>query len=234
MRLTSAAPLPQLKAEALAARTPAQALEAPTIASIAKAYGIANVATEVHAIATAGMQYFAPGRRMTPEQIELFVDAIVEEYPHESLADINVFIRACAKSKYDRGEFFAAVDVPRLMGWWREYLGEKADERERVERQRRSELQKASNEALAAVPDLPSMIDRIANERAARDRAESERMSLAKLRDRVKMYTNEQLRDTWKDWGAEGRSILVKEADRRGLLKAAMDKATKDTNTTAA
>ena len=226
--------LPAVQQQALATRKIADALEAPTIRHMVNAFSPEQVGVAIHAVATLGMEYFGPSRRMNPEQIALFAETIRDEYPHESLADVNVFLLECAKGKYDRGEFYSSVDVPRLLGWWQAYLGDKADKLAEIGSQKEAETLAALEKSAALIPNLRDEVEKIDGERAARQRAESERMSLAKLRDRVKMYTDEQLRDTWKDWGAEGRSILVKEAERRGLLKAAMDKATKDTNTSAA
>ena len=108
----------------------ADAIAAPTMAMVVREHGAGAVGVAMSAIMQAGMEYFAPGRRMSAGQMMLFAEDLLDRYKHESLADVALFMRNCALSKYDDGEFYNAVDVPRLNKWWKRYLEEKAAERE--------------------------------------------------------------------------------------------------------
>ncbi len=89
-----------------------------------------SIINEAAFIVSRGMELFDAKRRMSDEHVGLFAAQIAEDFKHESLADLNVFMRGASMSKYDGGEFYSSIDMPRLNKWWRQYLDEKAAARE--------------------------------------------------------------------------------------------------------
>ncbi len=214
---------PTLEACAVAAfqcRTPEQALEQPTLHMMAGAYDTQNVTIAVTQAVHAAMAYFAPAKRLTPQQIDLFAEEVMNDYRHETLADVHVFMRKAAVGSFDNGDTYGALDVPRLGAWWRQYLDNKAEARERILAKERSEAVKATSEALAAVPNFGAEVDRRMSSPEQRAADAVQRMRLARLPGKLAHMTDDDMRAEWKHHGKEGRDILLREAARRGLTKA--------------
>ena len=106
----------------MACRTIEKALAAPTLRQLAVHNSEDEVVAEAVVIMDRAMELFAAGRRPPAAHVTEFVWQLMTDFPHESLADINVFAKGCAMSKYDEGEFYASVDVARLSKWWTKFM----------------------------------------------------------------------------------------------------------------
>lgn len=213
------ASLAVVQQQAMACRTMADAIAAPTMAMVVREHGAGAVGVAMSAIMHAGMEYFAPGRRMSAAQMMLFAEDLLDRYKHESLADVALFMRNCALSKYDDGEFYNAVDVPRLNKWWKRYLEEKAAEREVIGDRAEHEHEQTIKGMIANITGLKQAVREFtidarlkaaqdgAIERMRRLEAHLPKMSIDELRDAYRLYTT-----------AEERSAIIREAHGRGLI----------------
>ena len=212
-------PLAQARTEALACRSVHTALAAPTMRQLGRENGDEAVMVEATAILETGFQMFDPKRRMPPQQVTFFAEDMVERYPHESLADLNVFMRGCILSKYDQGEFYSSVDIPRLHRWWKTYLEEKAAALEETVVREDHFGEQAAKEAIAAIPGLGAAVQRFSLEGKAKAIAEGKIARMTKLKTDVEKMGDQELRDMWHVYPtAEERSVILQEAIKRGLL----------------
>lgn len=206
---------------ATAVRHLSEAIAAPTLHALVAAHGTAQTGATVIAMVTGAMEYFAPNRRMNSAQIGLFAEDILDRYRHESLADVALFMRGCALSKYDEGEFYANVDVPRLNKWWTRYLDEKAAERELGASREEHLLEQGMKETLANVPGLTDLVNTMRIENKEKAIAEEKTSRMRKLTEQLPKMSDEDLRGSWKFYTtAEERSLILGEAKERGLLEA--------------
>ena len=203
--------------EALRCRTAAQALSAPTLRQLAVHNSEEQVVMEAALILDGAMQLFDPKRRMSADHCTEFAWQLMSDYPHESLADINAFSKGCAMSKYDDGEFYASVDLPRMAKWWRKYLEEKAEARERAVVMDRTQREREATERIASIDGLMDTVRIAAHDYKQQTAERNERIRLGHLRDRVEWMTDVQLRQWWKKENAEGRALIEAEAGKRGL-----------------
>lgn len=220
---------------AIACRTIAEVFAHATISQLCSLSptGRAEVGVAAMAIIEKGMAYFATNRRLSSEHVALFSEEVVDQFMHESLADLNVFMRKAAMGGYGDGETFGALDLPRLGSWWREYLGEKADERERIERQRTKQLAADTIKGLASIPGILPMLQKIGDDRKEEREQTSLMNRILRLQHTVPEMTDEQLRDAYVFYRtADERKIIMIEADKRGLVKVAMDKALEEVTET--
>jgi len=201
---------------ALACRTIEAALDQPTMHNLATHFGgMQPVIIQAAAIIEKGMEYFG-ARRMTIAQVSIFAEEIATQFRHETLADLNVFLRKSAMSTYDGGEFYSTVDIPRLSKWWTLYLGDKADERERVERQRAKTLTAGTLTAISSNKMIEGLNQIITN----RNADQNERSTIArreKLLGHIPQMSDDELREAWRLYPNE-RSYIQAAAARRGLL----------------
>lgn len=111
----------------MACTTLAEALEHPTLHQLVKHTSFVEVVAEIAVVIEKGMEGFAPARKLSPGHIMDWAQKLARNWSHESLADLVVFLQN--PGKYDRGEFYASVDVERITKWWEAFLLEKADAR---------------------------------------------------------------------------------------------------------
>lgn len=214
--------------QALACRSASEALLAPTMRQLAAHFpgGEDQVVTEVAVIVEQGMEAFGANRRMSVPQVAMFSREIAHMYPHESLADINAFMNGAAMSKYDDGEFYGNVDIPRLAKWWRAYLEEKSEARERTSREAASAARREAEFVIGSIPGLAEAVSKAALDNKERLHQDARRRRMARLGGQFKIMTDQDLRDAYVKYkDADTRSVILQEAASRGLLSAAMNEA---------
>lgn len=205
--------------QAMACRTMADAIAAPTMAMVVREHGAGAVGVAMSAIMQAGMEYFAPGRRMSAGQMMLFAEDLLDRYKHESLADVALFMRNCALSKYDEGEFYNSVDVPRLNKWWKRYLEEKAAEREVIGERAEHEQEQMAKGMIANIPGLKQAVREFTIEARLKAAQEGAVERLRRLEDQLPKMSDNELRDAYRIYiAAQERSAIIRDAHRRGLL----------------
>lgn len=218
---------------ALSIRTINEALTQPTINQVAKVHGVDQVVSLITVAVTQGMLYFNESRRLQPPAISLMAQTVMDEYPHESLADINVFMRGAALGKYGQeddhgnivkqGETYGQLDVERMMVWFRQYLGQKADT---LEQAGRTEERKPYEEATKHLMELGVNNEDLREAIATIGHGESQSMIEGRLRRYLPAMTDDQLREQWKKHPTAGaRSLIYAEAKSRGLAQKAMEEA---------
>lgn len=201
---------------------------APTLKQLALHLegGQDEVINEVAFIIDEGMKAFAPNRRMEVAQVAIFSREIARIYPHESLADINAFMNGAAMSKYDDGEYYASVDIPRLSKWWRAYLAEKAEARENAERDLRNQRHREAEAVIGSIPGLAEAVAASVLSHKEQAHENSRMVRLLRLKERFKIMTDQDLRDAWPKYkDADTRSVILGEAQSRGLLDASLSAA---------
>ncbi len=208
----------QAPSDALACRTIPEALDAPTLRQLVRHCGDDQTVINMAAvIVNRGMEAFG-ARRMNADQVSLFAEKIAEKYPHESLADLNVFMRNASCGDYDGGEYYASIDVARLMKWWGRYLEKKADAREVQAKQSESEQHTGIIQGLAKAGFSTADYLKV---RAQAGPAENRSKRDDHLRRTVPVMQDDQLREAYKaNKDAWARRIILNEAARRGLLGA--------------
>lgn len=212
--------------QAIACRTMADAIAAPTMAMVVREHGAGAVGVAMSAIMQAGMEYFAPGRRMSAGQMMLFAEDLLDRYKHESLADVALFMRNCALSKYDDGEFYNSVDVPRLNKWWKRYLEEKAAEREVIGERAEHEQEQMAKGMIANIPGLKQAVREFTIDARLKASEDGAIARMRKLEEHIPMMSDDELRDAYKLYTtAQERSLILREADKRGLVDKALAKA---------
>jgi hypothetical protein len=213
----------------MACRTIESALSAPTLRQLAIHNSDEAVVAEAVVIMDAAMELFSANRRPPPVHVTEFVWQLMNNYPHESLADINVFAKGCAMSRWDDGEFYASVDVPRLSLWWTRFMDQKAQALERQVQQERSRKQRESEDGIGSVNGLSDAIGTTVKNMKLEAHEHSMKMRAVRLKEWAPQMTDDQLREQWKlNPQAELRSILYAEASRRGLAQQKVNEVTND------
>ena len=113
----------------MACATIKEALEQPTLNQLVKHAGHIAVVAEVVVVIEKGMEAFSMQRRLSLDHVMLWAKILVDDWKHETLADLVLFLKGAGTGKYDCGEFYASMDVARIGRWWEKYLKEKADAR---------------------------------------------------------------------------------------------------------
>lgn len=113
----------------MACATIKEALEQPTLDQLVNHAGHFAVVAEVAVVIEKGMEAFSMQRRLSPDHVMLWAKILVDDWKHDTLADLVLFLKGAGTGKYDGGEFFASMDVARIAKWWSKYLEEKADAR---------------------------------------------------------------------------------------------------------
>lgn len=208
-----------IQQQAMACRTMAEAIAAPTMQMAVLAHGAGPTGVAVSAIMHAAMEYFAPGRRMSAGQIMLFAEDMLDRYRHESLADVALFMRNCALSKYDEGEFYNSVDIPRLSKWWTRYLAEKAAEREVIGERWEHEQEQVARGMVANIPGLRQAVREFTIDARLKAAEEGAIERMRRLEEQLPKMSDDELRDAYRLYtGAQERSAIIRDAQRRGLL----------------
>ena len=185
----------------------------------------------LHNAISRGMGYFGPAQRLDAAAAGLWAELLLDEYPHESLADISVFLRGAALGRYgqegakgevvNKGETFGALSIVKLNTWFRQYLGEKADTREREMRADQGRHMAAMNDIDQRVLGIAKpVVERVKEEQRAANDAAMMETRMTNLTRQFPMMTDQELRDQFKLVTTEKeRAAITDEADRRGLLK---------------
>lgn len=207
----------------LSCRRIEDAIQAPTMSMVKNAVGYGQTLVTVSKAVTAGMAYFAPNRRMSDGAIGMFAEELIEQYPHESVADVALFMQNAAKGRYGRkgeeGETFGQLDMQRLFIWFGQYLEEKAAMLERGEHLLQQQAEAHAKAIVTAHPGLKETVaEFVISAKEASDLA-AKRTRLAKLERQLPDMTDDAMREAWKLYRtAEERSLIQAEAARRGLL----------------
>lgn len=222
--------LPDIEA-GITARTIDEAIAAPTFAHAVRSIGRPQMAIVIGKAITRGMGYFAEHQRLSTEAVVLWADLLLDEYPHESLADLSVFLRGAALGRYGqeqrdgsinrKGETFGALSIVKLNTWFAQYLGEKADVREREAKSEKGRYMAAGREMHPAVAAAikPVVAKVCAEQHAERDAAMLE-ARLKNLTRQLPVMTDQDLRNHYKLAATDvERDTIMEEAGRRGLLK---------------
>mgnify|MGYP006908278177 FL=1 len=75
-----------------------------------------------------GVNAFNVKQNMNEDQIEMFIGDFLEDYKHESIADLKICLKNARAGKY--GSHYNSIDQLTVMGWFKQYLEEKAIARE--------------------------------------------------------------------------------------------------------
>jgi hypothetical protein len=165
--------------------------------------------------------YFPPEQRLHRDLIPVFAENLLDQYPHEYVGDIGAFFARASMGRYGeqdrdgtvvkRGQTFGKLTMMTLAEWFRQYLGERAEEEERVRLRNHKSLNEVvamDDKVLAAIkasslnPDMDHSGKRI-----------------QKLLKYGAMMTTDQLSEAWKEaTSAHERSLIMQEANKRGLV----------------
>lgn len=189
-------------------RTVAEAIKAPTFA-MALSGGVSEEELMVllQAKIVGYMQeYFSEQRAATPSHCALFAESIVDYYKHESAGDIPVFMKRAAMGKYDDPKEYGRIDFAKLSKWWRRYLDEKAQQWE--------------NERLGhkkpPIVELDSRVIEVMKGVGKEDPLDTGRR-VFNLHRKLPHMTDDDMRKAWKGATIQEKSLLMQEANRRGL-----------------
>lgn len=202
-------------------RTHTEALEGATLKALSAAHGEEPVRHAMQAGIAAAMTAYAPARRMTNDQIVMLAAQLIEEHPHETLADVRFFCRCVSSATYGNGETFGAIDVPMMRRWWHQHLLKKAEE---LEASYMANSRRMGKEWIDAANSDARMVAAL---RIGAASAKEAAFGPASIRAELRGMTVEELRSAWNRHKGRGRSLVLAEAKRRGLMgadaKAAQD-----------
>ena len=155
--------------------------------------------------------YFDESQRLSPDQCGVVAEAMVDEYKHESLGDVKVFLRKVAMGKYDEGKSYGKLTAMKLMPWFSKYLEEKAIEREK---------EMLKNKSNASIPLLDDRVLEVFKQE--RGMSTEQWMMLARLQRTASKMTDDQLRAEYlrhkKNNNTAAMDMVMKIAADRGLL----------------
>lgn len=215
-------PLPEAQKSALECRSLQEAIDAPTVAQLMRVTGSMSftlVSAAAGAIVHKGMEAFSPQRRLTPEVSVLFGERFVELYPHESLADLALFMRGVVVGKYGDGETYGALDMQRMFVWFREYLAEKAAAMERGEHALQQEQDQHARKVIAAVPGLQDAVKSFVISEKERSDIVRKEKRVAGLKRQLPTMSDDALRNAWKIYrDLDERALIQAQASRKGLM----------------
>lgn len=213
------------------ARTIDEAIAAPTLAMAVKQLGRADIEVVLCKAITRGMGYFGEGKRLSADAVTMWAELLIDEYPHESLADVSVFLRGAALGRYGqedrdgtitrKGETFGALSIVKLNTWFGQYLAEKAEAREReakAEKGRHLAAERDLHPAVSAA--IKPVVDKVcAEQHAERDAAMLE-ARMRNLTRQLPSMTDQDMRDHYKLVTTDAEKDAIEdEARRRGLLR---------------
>lgn len=187
----------------------------------------------VCAAITKGMAYFSEAQRLPPAAVSLFAEWAMDKYPHESLADITVFLRSAAMGSYGekafngeivkKGETYGQLTLTRLGAWFEQYLEEKADA---LGAARAKESASYKSKLLDVSPAILKVVKSAAEETTEKRKEERLIARMEKLKDHLPRMTDDELRQAYSLHNtADERALIIAEADARGLIQKAMDEA---------
>jgi len=186
-------------------------------------------------------EYFSPAQRMIDSHNVLFAEALLDDYPHESVGDITVFIKKAAAASYGeegkKGKIFGQLTFTAIMVWWREYMNEKIERYEKLQTSAKyAKPEKPSDDQLLLGPskeeqerlraEANSKIDAVvgAMTKGVKEGGDKEIIDVARrvgvLNRTMKNMDDDRLRLAYKNAQSypEKRAIL-QEAHDRGLIQ---------------
>lgn len=211
--------LPAIVSAAGQCRTIQQALADPhTLRSVEAIHGRAAVVVETSAAITAAMGYFAVGRALNPIQITLLAETLLEQYPHETMSDVALFLRRAALGEFDEGKTYGALDVPTALRWWRQYLSDKAEAMER-EAKCADAASEEAGKAILGLPDVREAVAAIAANAREEQRESDAVARIERLRAALPAMSREELRMAWKLYDRPmERALIHAQAARSGYF----------------
>lgn len=214
--------VPEAQKTALQCRTIEQALEAPTMRELIRSNGEAGfmlVSAAAAVIVNRSMEAFSPQRRMSVEGVAIFTEHLTERYPLESLADIALFMRGVTAGEYGDGETYGALDMQRLLVWFRQYLEQKAAAMERGQHVLEQQQDRHAAELIGSIPGLKTAVNEFVLTNKEQTELTKKRKRIADLTRGLPTMDLEQMREAWKlHPTAEERSLIQAEASRRGFM----------------
>jgi len=226
---------------AFKAKDALSAFEQPTVAMAVRSVGRKEVLAQMTMhITKAFKEYFSESQAMEPQVHASFAETIIDDYPHESVADVVVFIKNAARGKYgitkevrndegvvisrtvtDHGRTYGRLTTTLAMDWFRQYLGEKAD----AIAKERTRAVKALNPD-EAVSELPIVHDAVlavmkkAHEEARKDEDIDTGRRVAHLIRTLPHMGAARMRLAWKRARTRReRHVILEEANKRGLVE---------------
>jgi hypothetical protein len=179
-----------------------------------------------------GMLEFPKKVRIDKEEAGALAEAIHDDYPHESLADVSVFMYRAANNNYGtmddrgritkKGKIYGTLTKQTLLEWFQQYLMEKAELLERQHHQLKHSKpepvedpaeQKRRSDGLRKVlaqfeEDKKYKLKLQSLERRTTLEKHCSKMSDVELRHAYKLYIDEP-----------ARLVILREANKRGLVE---------------
>jgi len=228
---------------AFKAKTILAAFEQPTVAMAVRSLGSDQVLIQMTAhITKAFTEYFSEEQRMDPNMHPNLAETILEDYPHESPADVVLFIKYAARGRYgetkevrdangdvirrevsNKGKTFGRLTPTLAMDWFRQYLEEKAEAIEKA----RMKRNKAINEE--ATDDRYLQALKQGYEQGRKDEDKDTGRRVDQLMRTVQHMGVQRLRHAWeKAKTKRERMVILQEANRRGLVQKKIEEHLKD------
>jgi len=163
-------------------------------------------------------EYFSPAQRMIDSHNVLFAETLLDDYPHESVGDITVFIKNCAAAKYGNGKIFGQLTYTSIMVWWCEYMSDKIEKVESLKIA--GKYQRPDDEPVD--PRLDTLLKEMKKglDQGLELGADGESRRAGLLQRTVSNMTDDDLRAAWsKHPSVRERGIILKEANKRGLVQ---------------
>lgn len=174
-------------------------------------------------ITAAFVEYFSVEQRMDERLHASFAETIIEDYPHESPADVRLFIKYAARARYgerqkdgtviNRGKTYGHLTTTLAIEWFGQYLEEKVGD---IEQHRSAELKSLNT------GDLPKrVVGMMREELQKREEPPPDVIAGVRLLNRyVAHMTDDQLRLAWtKHRSNQERAVILQEANKRGLVQ---------------
>ena len=195
-------------------KTLQQAKETPTIALAVKGIGDDAVLFMLAlTVKQCMLEFFDETERLTEPQCEVWAETILDEYKHENLGDIRVFLKYASMAKYggdNKGKSFGRLTAMKLNSWIAEYFDEKSElqEKERLK---------------AKTPNSHNDVDLRLVEAMKKSRIGApdalEWARVARLKKIVGEMDVEQLATAWDNSKTQAtKHVIEEEGRRRGLI----------------
>lgn len=166
-------------------------------------------------------EYFSPAQRMIDSHNVLFAEALLDDYPHESVGDITVFIKKAAAASYGeegkKGKSFGQLTFTTIMAWFQEYMSEKV---ERVEALKVAGKHKRDEGVTD--PRFSAMLGEMKKglSEGLELGAEGESRQVGLLQRTVGMMTDDELRAAWTKYPSRrAHAVIIAEANKRKLVQ---------------
>lgn len=209
-----------------------------------RSLGVREVLIQMTATVTKAFKdYFSPEQRMDESMHASFAETIIEDFPHESPADIALFIKHAARGKYgeikyvrdndgyvvrreviNHGKTYGRLTTTLAVEWFRQYLEEKAEaiENDRMATNARLNEHVQRNPDSTASPVIhDTIVELVRKVRAEREPDPPDLIkNMRKLKKFAPHMTDDQLREAYqKHRNPQERSVILAEANKRGLVQ---------------